>query len=422
MATRPAEHPVTAGRVALKSRIALHEFPPFAVLDAATAFVVATGFTLLNGAVLGFMHPALTDDIKPSAADWRIGTLLFAAACTLFAANGVSGVLWLLPIANACLFIGFALYWRSIRRYVRRDDHPWIFVPAALGIVALTWFTLVSPNLPLRVAIATVLNVFYTVAMASVLLRHLKQERSRAGAFLIVLLAVLTLLVVLRAVYYATLGADARSITAAGSLVAALSPLLIAALPIVGTTAFALLCFERIRSDLHAVATTDALTGLPNRRTIAEEAQRFVAHAKTTGAPFSIAVIDIDHFKQINDRYGHDAGDLVLIGVANALKANVRGAQFVGRQGGEEFVALFESANVEDARVAAERLRAAVSEATYSLGEAHASSESPISATVSIGVATLTANDQSFADLLRRADRALYAAKASGRNCVSTAT
>jgi diguanylate cyclase (GGDEF)-like protein len=391
------------------------------VLDAATAFVVATGFTLLNGAVLGFMHPALTDDIKPSAADWRIGTLFFAAACTLFAANGVTGVLWLLPIANACLFIGFALYWRSIRRYVRRADHPWIFAPAALGIVALTWYTLVSPNLPLRVAIATCLNAFYTIAMVSVLLRHLKQERSRAGAFLIVLLAVLTLLVVLRAVYYATLGAGLPSITTTGNLVAALSPLLIAALPIVGTTAFALLCFERIRSDLHEVATTDALTGLPNRRTIAEEAQRLVGHAKASGAPFSIAVIDIDHFKTINDNYGHDAGDVVLVGVAKTLKANVRGEQLVGRQGGEEFVALFEHANGEDALIAAESLRAAVSDVMHSLGEAHASADERISATVSIGIATLRASDQSFADLLRRADRALYAAKDAGRNCVRSA-
>lgn len=372
------------------------------------------------------MHPALTDDIKPSASDWRVGTLLFAAACSLFAGNGMSGVSWLLPIANAFLFMGFALYWRSIRRYVHREDQRWIFVPAIFGTLALTWFTFASPNLPLRVAIATCVNTFYTAAMVNVLFRHLQRERSRAGAFLMVLLAVLTALVALRAVYYATVGADARSITTAGSLVAALSPLLIAALPIVGTTAFALLCFERIRNDLHAVATTDSLTALPNRRTIASEAERLVAHAKQNRTPFSIAVIDIDHFKQINDRFGHDAGDVVLKGVADTLAANVRGKHFVGRQGGEEFVALFDAATEDDARIAAERLRAAVEKVTHSLesginGSSGANPKNATAVTISVGIATLTENDLWFDDLLRRADRALYAAKADGRNCVRVA-
>lgn len=384
-------------------------------MDASTAFIISTGFTLLNGAVLGFMHPVLTDDIKASASDWRIGTLLFAAACALFAGNGLSGVDWLLPIANAALFAGFALYWRSIRRYVRRSDHGWIFVPAAFGTLALTWFTLFSPNLPLRVLIASGVNTFYTLATASVLLRHLRSERSRAGGFLFALLTALTALVLLRVVYYATVGADARSITAAGSLVAALSPLMIAALPIVGTTAFALLCFERIRDDLHAAATTDALTELPNRRTISERAQALFSRSKARMQPFSVAVIDIDHFKRINDRYGHDAGDLVLQRIAKTLNDQVRGTQFVGRQGGEEFVALLEDADLNDARVAAERLRSAVEGATQTI------SGHTLKITVSVGIATNDRKDQTFDDILRRADRALYAAKDAGRNCVRSA-
>ncbi len=384
-------------------------------MDATTAFLIAMGFTLLNGAVLGFMRPALTENLKPSVTDWRIGTLLLAGALALFAASGASQTLWVLPIANALIFVGFALYARSIRRYVGRRETWSVFLPGALGLVALIWFTFFMPNLAVRVLIASGVNLIYSFAVIHALVQHRRTERSYAGAFLIGLLLVVAVLVIARVVYYASIGASAASITVTGNLVAALSPLLIAALPIVGTTAFALLCFERIRGELHLLATTDALTKLANRRTIAEQAARLFEKARQTTQPLSVAVIDIDHFKRINDKYGHDAGDLVLTRVAGILNENVRGTQLVGRQGGEEFVALFEDANALEAQAAAERLRAAVADATQPLGE-------PLeTVTVSIGVATISASDASFDELLRRADRALYAAKLAGRNRVAEA-
>jgi len=218
----------------------------------------------------------------------------------------------------------------------------------------------------------------------------------------------------LRGIYFYVVGNVVISIAQPLNWVNALTPLLIAVLPVIGTTAFVLLCFERIRRELQRIATTDALTGLPNRLTIGERASALFTQARTLSLGFSIAVIDIDHFKQINDRHGHDAGDLVLRGVAEALATHCRGANVVGRQGGEEFVALFDGANLHDAVTAAERLRAGV-EAT-----SHAFEQTTLRVTASIGVATFDRDDQSFADVLRRADRALYAAKAAGRNCVRT--
>ena len=201
------------------------------------------------------------------------------------------------------------------------------------------------------------------------------------------------------------------SVTTPNNLVNVLTPLLIAVLPIMGTTVFVLLCFERIRRVLHRTATTDALTGLPNRRTIGERAAALLERAQTLGIGFSVAVIDIDHFKRINDQYGHDGGDVVLIGVADTLNKACRGEQAVGRQGGEEFVAFFEDADRMDALAAAERLRTAIESSEYRFGDA------VLQVTISIGVATFVGTDRDYAGILGRADRALYAAKAAGRNC-----
>jgi diguanylate cyclase (GGDEF)-like protein len=381
-------------------------------LDAVTAFIIASCFALLNGAVLGFVHSSLTDDLKPSAVDWRRGTLLIALSGFVFAANGVSGELWLLPIANGLVFVGFALCWRSIRRYTGRRDRAAIFVPALIGFAALLWFTFASPNLPLRVAISTLINLFYCLSMAYALYVYRKRERSIASAFLIGLYIITSFLVVLRVVYYATIGSATTSITATGSIIAALTPLLISALPIAGTTAFALLCFERIRRDLHVAATTDALTGLLNRRTIGERANEMFAQAKLKLGAFSMGVIDVDHFKSINDRYGHEVGDRVLTHIAQALSHITREGSAVGRQGGEEFIVLFDAADREEALKAVERLRQEIA------GKPFVQDGQSIDVTVSIGLATRQADDANVEDVLRRADRALYAAKAAGRNCV----
>lgn len=381
-------------------------------MDAVTAFIIATCFALLNGSVLGFVHASLTDDLKPSASDWRIGTLLIALSGVMFAANGIWGALWALPIANGLIFVGIALYLRSIHRYTGRRDSPWLFAPAILCIVALSWFTFGAPNLPVRVALSSLVNVAYTLAMIHALIVYRRRQPSIASAYLIGLLGAVVVIAVLRLAYYVTVGAEATSVTAAGSIVGALTPLVISAVPIVGTTAFALLCFERIRHDLHRVATTDALTGLPNRRTIAERGVDAFARARAERQDFALAVIDIDHFKRINDGFGHDAGDRALRHVSELLAQNVRGQHVVGRQGGEEFVALFPGADLQGASAAAERLCSAIENNEIEIdGVAY-------KVTVSIGVASMHPADRDYDDILRRADRALYRAKAEGRNCV----
>ncbi len=157
-----------------------------------------------------------------------------------------------------------------------------------------------------------------------------------------------------------------------------------------------------------ARAATDSLTGLPNRRAVQEALKRMVAQAGRTLAPMAVLLLDLDHFKQINDTYGHDRGDAVLSAVGDVLAGALRTSDFVGRNGGEEFVALLPDTGIEGAMEAAEKLRTAIGRLALP------GIDRPISASVGAAVYPHTAADAE--SLLRLADRALYAAKASGRN------
>jgi diguanylate cyclase (GGDEF)-like protein len=157
-------------------------------------------------------------------------------------------------------------------------------------------------------------------------------------------------------------------------------------------------------------AATDALTGLPNNRAVQDTIKRMVAQASRTVAPLSAALLDLDHFKQINDAYGHSRGDEVLAAVATVLRSSVRDSDFVGRYGGEEFLLLLPDTDREQAAIVADKVRAAV--ANLGLSDIN----QPV--TASLGVAALP-DDAGDADtLIRAADRALYAAKGNGRNRV----
>jgi diguanylate cyclase len=164
-------------------------------------------------------------------------------------------------------------------------------------------------------------------------------------------------------------------------------------------------------ATLERLASTDALTGLANRRQLDGELARACSFARRRAEPVAVVSLDVDHFKRINDAYGHGVGDEVLVGIAEHLRALTRGEDVIGRMGGDEFVLLLAATDQAGAERLAERVRAAVADKPIPtrLG--------PVAATVSVGVATSDGSDP--AELLRQADVALYAAKAAGRNAVA---
>ncbi len=165
---------------------------------------------------------------------------------------------------------------------------------------------------------------------------------------------------------------------------------------------------ESIRSHL-AEARTDVLTGLLNRRGFENELTRRIAESKRTRHPLTLMLIDIDHFKKVNDRFGHLSGDIMLRAVARSISATMREMDLVARFGGEEFAVICPATPVHDALLAGERVRRVVAETSVELDD------QSVSVTVSLGLAqAFTADD--LADFVQRADEALYAAKDSGRD------
>ena len=181
------------------------------------------------------------------------------------------------------------------------------------------------------------------------------------------------------------------------------------------TGGFILMIAQRLRNDLHSQARVDFLTRLPNRLAMQELFDAHVSQAQRDGTHFSVLLVDVDHFKAINDRFGHAAGDQALQGVANRLAQRLRPGDWLGRWGGEEFLILLPAARMDSAGDIGERLRQAVAAEALPLpgGSAQVS--------VSIGVACWPAHGATVDDLLRAADAALYTAKQSGRNRVVTA-
>jgi two-component system, cell cycle response regulator len=172
---------------------------------------------------------------------------------------------------------------------------------------------------------------------------------------------------------------------------------------------------ERSHDNLHAIATTDALTGLLTRRRFLEVGADELERARRYSRPFSLIAIDLDHFKQVNDRYGHAAGDAVLAGVAAVLREQTRQHDLVGRIGGEEIAIALPETGLETARLVAERIRSRVS----ALVPTADGIKIPVSA--SFGVAVAGPSDTSVMEMLKRADQALYRAKRFGRDRVEAA-
>lgn len=168
---------------------------------------------------------------------------------------------------------------------------------------------------------------------------------------------------------------------------------------------------ESLRQAHRKDVLTDPLTGIANRRAYEFELNRRISQWERDGTPLILALIDIDHFKKFNDRYGHSAGDAVLSGVAQVLQGTIRKADLVARYGGEEFAIILPGINFEEAKDVAERMRRLIEVQRFEY-EALA-----LRVTVSLGLAQLLPGED-VSSLTKRSDAALYSSKEAGRNCV----
>jgi diguanylate cyclase (GGDEF)-like protein len=175
---------------------------------------------------------------------------------------------------------------------------------------------------------------------------------------------------------------------------------------------YALLSHRRHRAELIRLAERDELTGLLNRRAIVRKAVEFLSRARESKGTLIIGLIDLDHFKSINDRFGHAVGDQLLQRFAAALRTSLQSREVFGRYGGEEFLVLFPDCTLDDARASAERLRNALRDQRLRV------EDQEVTVTLSLGLASYEAGDVLFDQVARRADIALYVAKMQGRDRV----
>ncbi|WP_426414866.1 GGDEF domain-containing protein [Aestuariirhabdus sp. LZHN29] len=170
---------------------------------------------------------------------------------------------------------------------------------------------------------------------------------------------------------------------------------------------------EQRENRLHHQASTDPLTGLANRRTLLQQGDILCEGALRYGQPLALLLMDVDHFKQVNDRYGHSAGDAVLVSLSDLMVQACRSSDLVARYGGEEFAILLPGSDQQQALRVAEKIRCLIESHPIDIAD-----DNQISCTLSIGLTCISESRHCFAQLLINADKALYQAKQAGRNRV----
>jgi diguanylate cyclase (GGDEF)-like protein len=377
-------------------------------LDMTTLFVVATCVTGLLGVLLLI---AWAKSRIHALAWWGAAYLVGGISVAAWSLEGLVSPPLPTGIANALLFVACGMIWNAARVFHGRP----VLMSALIGGAA-TWllactFTDFAQSPAARFVLSAVIVAGYTIATAAELWRERRKSLRRYWPALFVPMlhgAVFLFPIPLTSL----LPGDGGSVTLATGWVALF--VLEMTLYAVGTAFIVLvLATERTMQVHRDAAVTDELTGLLNRRGVLQAAQGLIAQQARKGRSVSALMFDLDHFKSINDRFGHAIGDRALHLFAVTASASTRASDILGRFGGEEFVALL-PATLAEASIVAERVRKAFETVAVMVAGCD------LKATVSIGVAAGQPGTDIVA-LLAAADAALYRAKANGRNRVEAA-
>lgn len=383
-------------------------------LDIPTLSSVAAVTSAIVALALAFgARDDVAANLGPSVRTWAAGIAIQASGWLLIALRGSLPDLLTFVASNTAIALGFAECARAIRAFAARPPRLATYLPV-LGVLGFSIaFTFVAPDRHARMMTNSfLLALLFTICCIEVLrISPGHRERPRSHWLVASTFAFCAAILALRVARMALAG------TTPGAAVPMSLVVFYASAsfgPVVASLGFAMMCNDRLDEELRHLATIDPLTGALNRRSLAGRARHEMAEAARHKHPISLLLIDLDHFKGINDGFGHAAGDDVLRAVTSAVRAGLRETDALSRQGGEEFAVLLPHADRESAAAGAERLRRAIEQLRL---------PAPLqeqSVTVSIGVAQW-AEGETLDELLRRADAALYRAKNAGRNRVDPA-
>jgi diguanylate cyclase (GGDEF)-like protein len=344
---------------------------------------------------------------------WALGLLLHTATYVLYVLRGTAPDWASIVLANTLLAGALALGMAAVCQFHGRAL-PWgrMLLPV-LAVAVL--FAVFIDDYRARVMAAGVILPLQAGMLLWALWRPQLPAQGRGMLLLTFGLGLQGVLLGVRGVLAATYAMPLDGLMR-DSFVQSFTFMVVFIVVILTSLGFILMDKDRADADNRHFATHDELTGVANRRALIQALDRDVAHAVRSGEPYALLMLDMDHFKSVNDTCGHRAGDQVLCHVAAIVRARLRSQDLVGRYGGEEFVVLLPGTPAQGAAVLAERLREAVAQAPCEC------QGRPIPVTVSIGVcgARLESGD-TWDQLIHAADQALYAAKAAGRNRVECA-
>jgi diguanylate cyclase (GGDEF)-like protein len=382
-------------------------------LDVNTLFMVTVYVEAILGLLLLFAWAQNT--AIHAVAWWGFAHLIRAGSVMLFGMYGTAPDLITIDLANALLFTAFAVTWTGARVFDGRPVEPVYLVTGAVLWLLVCRLPVLADAVDTRSLIASGIITSYTWLTAYEFWRGRNEQLVSRWPAIFMLFAHGALFL-LRTPLASVLPWSPTSNNMFGSVW--LTVLSFEALLFTISIAFILLAMAKERTELRhrTAAMVDPLTGIANRRAFLQDAAQLAKRHSANPHPTAVLLIDLDHFKSINDRFGHALGDRVLELFAEGARMSIRSSDLIGRLGGEEFAAVLYDTGREKAVTVAERMRETFAQIAQDVDGR------PVCATVSIGLVHCEAPVLDVPELLAQADQALYFAKERGRNRVEIAS
>jgi diguanylate cyclase (GGDEF)-like protein len=378
------------------------------LIDLRTVILMATGLSGFMGLVLVLLERS-TPEAVPGLKHWARATWLALITSGLFGLRDLLPTFFSMTVANGVLLVALLVYMQGTHLYLGRTMRWrawWVLV--AVSMLGFVWYAEVNPSFRGRM-------IWVVGSMGLIMAAHTRlfwqATRTSVGTrFTTATLGFMSLVFLARWAHAVLVDqGDDQLYSPSGVQMAYMASYTFVLL--MASVGFALLASERMREAFEHQATHDALTNVLNRRALLERLQQEMARCKRYKTLCAVLMLDLDHFKRVNDRHGHQVGDEVLKAFVRRVGQALRPNDLLGRLGGEEFLIVLPHTDGPSAQATAQRILRAVAQPDGAL---------PV-CTVSIGLAAWTPQDESALDLMARADKAMYAAKANGRNRVQVA-
>jgi diguanylate cyclase (GGDEF)-like protein len=372
--------------------------------------------TIYVEAILGLLllFAWMQNSALHAVAWWGFAHLLRAGSVALFGMYGSAPDVVSIDLANVILFTSFALTWTGARVFDGCKPQPLYIVAGAMVWLLLCRLPGMADMLDARVLLSSGIVTAYTWSTAYEFWKGRSEPLVSRWPAIFMLFAHGALFLLHTPLSQILPWAATNQVFASVWLTVLSSEAVLFTIAI----AFILLAMAKERTELRhkTAAMIDSLTGIANRRAFLHDASELTRRQLSDPKPVAVLLMDLDHFKSINDRFGHAIGDRVLQVFAQTATANVRPTDLIGRLGGEEFAAILYDSGKENALLMAERMRTAFAAAAVEVDGR------PVTATVSIGMVVSEDGPLDIPPLLAQADQALYCAKERGRNRVEIAS